>query len=52
MTDQYPPRSGPDTGGAFRGLVLGAVILFIVLVGIVKLTNAHYEHTQAAEATK
>jgi hypothetical protein len=45
MTDhqeQYPPHAGPDTGGAFRGLILGAVILFAILVTIVKVTNAYY----------
>jgi hypothetical protein len=54
-TDQYPPHTGPDTAPAFRGLILGAIILFLVLVGIVKLTNAHYEHAEgatAAETTK
>jgi hypothetical protein len=53
--DQYPPHSGPDTAPAFRGLILGAIILAIVLVGIVELTNAHYasaEGAPAAEATK
>jgi hypothetical protein len=53
--DQYPPHSGPDTAPAFRGLILGAIILAIVLAGIVKLTNAHYasaEGAPAAEATK
>lgn len=45
MTDhheQYPPHAGPDTGAAFRGLILGAVILFFILVTIVKVTNAYY----------
>lgn len=45
MTDhqeQYPPHAGPDTGAAFKGLILGAVILFAILVTIVKVTNAYY----------
>jgi len=50
MTDQYPPRSGPDTSSAFRGLIAGAVILFIVLFTIVKLTNSHLRAREAAEA--
>jgi hypothetical protein len=53
--DQYPPHTGPDTAPAFRGLIVGAVILAIVLAGIVKLTNGHYasaEGAPAAEATK
>jgi hypothetical protein len=51
MTDQYPPPSGPDTGPAFRGLILGAVILLIALFTIVKLTDAHFSAREAAEAT-
>jgi len=54
MTDQYPPRSGRDTSAAFRGLIVGAILLFIALVTIVKLTNAHYvaREEAAAAATK
>jgi hypothetical protein len=54
-TDQYPPHTGPDTAPAFRGLILGAIILGLALVGIVRLTNAHYRHAEGAtpaEATK
>jgi hypothetical protein len=54
-TDQYPPHSGPDTVPAFRGLILGAIVLAIILVTIVRLTNAHYRHAESttpAEATK
>jgi hypothetical protein len=51
MTDQYPPPSGPDTAPAFRGMILGAVILFIVLFAIVKVTDAHFSAREAAEAT-
>ena len=50
--EQYPPHSGPDTAPAFRGLILGAIILFAVLVTIVKLTNAHFERLEAAEAAQ
>ncbi len=41
-----------DMGAAFRGLILGAIALLIMVVAIVKLTNAKYagEHT-TAEAT-
>ena len=52
MTDHYPPRSGRDTAAAFRGLILGGIILFLALVVIVKLTNAHFEAREAAAATK
>jgi hypothetical protein len=31
-----------DRSAAFRGLVLGVVVLLILLVTIVRLTNAHY----------
>ncbi|HEX7546761.1 MAG TPA: hypothetical protein VF368_08530 [Gemmatimonadaceae bacterium] len=31
-----------DRFAAFRGLVLGAIVLGILLVTIVRLTNAHY----------
>jgi hypothetical protein len=50
MTDQYPPPSGPDTSAAFRGLLVGAVLLFIALFTIVKLTDAHFRAREAAEA--
>jgi hypothetical protein len=49
-TEQYPPHSGPDTVPAFRGLILGAVILLVVLFGIVKLTNAHFSQSEPAAA--
>jgi hypothetical protein len=31
-----------DRGAAYRGLILGAIIIGILLVTIVKLTNASY----------
>lgn len=37
-----------DRGAAYRGLILGAIIIGILLVTIVKLTNSHY----AAEGGK
>ena len=54
-TDQYPPHTGPDTAPAFRGLILGAIVLAIILFSIVKLTNAHYQRAEGAapaETTK
>ena len=31
-----------DRGAAYRGLILGAIVLAILLVTVVKLTHAHY----------
>jgi len=43
----------PDKGAAFTGLVIGVVFLLIVVVTIVKLTNAKYagEGGEKAAAT-
>jgi hypothetical protein len=41
-----------DLGAALTGLVLGAVVLFLVLTSIVMMTNAHYREREAAEAHK
>lgn len=44
---------GSDMGAAYTGLVVGAIVLFVILFGIVKLTAAHYEHEKpAASATR
>lgn len=32
-----------DRAAAYRGLILGAIVLGIIIVSIVKLTNAKYE---------
>lgn len=42
-----------DFGAAFTGLVVGGCIVFVILFGVVELTNHHYagEKTPAA-ATK
>ena len=41
-----------DMKAAFRGLILGAIALLIIVVTIVKLTNAKYaDEKPAAEAT-
>ena len=49
------PQPG-DKSAAFSGLILGAIGLFVILFGIVRMTNAKYagEHGEkgAAEATK
>ena len=41
-----------DLGAALTGLVLGAVVLFLLLTSIVMVTNAHYRDKEAAEAHK
>jgi mannose/fructose/N-acetylgalactosamine-specific phosphotransferase system component IID len=49
------PQPGDKSAG-FSGLILGAIVLFVVLFGIVRMTNAKYsgEHGEkaGAEATK
>ena len=49
------PQPGDKSAG-FTGLILGAIALFVLLFGIVRMTNAKYagEHAEkpAAEATK
>ncbi|HEX7977486.1 MAG TPA: hypothetical protein VF461_02730 [Gemmatimonadaceae bacterium] len=50
------PESGDKSAG-FSGLILGGITLFVILFGIVRMTNAMYagEHAtekSAAEATK
>ena len=48
-------HGGSDKGAAYTGLVVGAVVLFLLVFGIVKLTNNKYAHEAgekpAAEAT-
>ena len=39
-----------DRAAAFRGLILGAIIIGILLVTIVRLTNAHYAGAEGAKA--
>jgi hypothetical protein len=41
-----------DLGASLTGLILGAVVLFLVLTSIVMMTNAHYRDKEAAETTK
>jgi len=49
------PQPGDKSAG-FSGLILGAIALFVILFGIVRMTNAKYagEHAEqpGAEATK
>jgi hypothetical protein len=49
------PQPGDKSAG-FSGLILGAIALFVLLFGIVRMTNASYAGEKgekgAAEATK
>lgn len=41
-----------DMGAAYLGLVIGAIVLFLILGSIVKLTNRHYENEKPAAAAE
>ena len=41
-----------DTKAAFTGLIVGVIVLFLIVRGIVFLTNQHYSGKTHAEATK
>ena len=42
-----------DAKAAFTGLIVGVIVLFIIVRGIVYLTNAHYAGEKShVEATK
>jgi hypothetical protein len=45
-------RKKTDLGAALTGLVLGAVVLFLLLTSIVMMTNAHYRNRETAAAPK
>ena len=46
------PHHGTDTKAAFFGLILGAIVLFGIVYGIVRMTNAKYAHEEPGEATR
>jgi hypothetical protein len=37
-----------DKSAGFTGLILGAITIFVLMFGIVRLTNAHYNGLKAA----
>lgn len=45
-----------DKSAGFTGLILGAIALFVIMFGIVRMTNSHYnnlkEHEGAAPAAE
>jgi hypothetical protein len=43
----HPHQS--DRAAAYRGLILGAIVLAIIIVSIVKMTNAKYEGEAGAK---
>ena len=44
------PQPGDKSAG-FSGLILGAIALFVLLFGIVRMTNAKYSgHAEGSEA--
>lgn len=38
-----------DKSAGFTGLILGAIALFVLVFGIVRMTNAHYNGLEAHE---
>jgi hypothetical protein len=38
-----------DKSAGFTGLILGAIAIFVILFGIVRLTNAKYEREEGAK---
>ena len=40
---------GSDMMAAFAGLVIGAIVLFLILGSIVMLTNRHYANERGGE---
>lgn len=48
MSQPQPQES--DRSAAYRGLILGAIVLAILIVSIVKLTHARYAGTEAGKA--
>ena len=45
------PQPGDKSAG-FSGLILGAIVLFVIMFGIVRMTNAKYAgHGEKAGAT-
>jgi hypothetical protein len=44
-----PQSHESDRAAAYRGLILGAIVIGILLVTIVRLTNAHYVAEKGAK---
>jgi hypothetical protein len=39
-----------DKSAGFTGLILGAIAIFVLMFGIVRMTNSHYNNLEQAEA--
>ncbi len=39
-----------DRRGGLMGLIIGGIVLFVLMYGIVHLTNVHYAKLEAAKA--
>lgn len=39
-----------DKRGGFYGLIIGGILLFVVIYGIVHFTNVHYANLESAKA--
>jgi hypothetical protein len=39
-----------DKSAGFTGLILGAIVLFVIIFAIVRMTNAHYNNEKAEAA--
>jgi hypothetical protein len=51
MTSETP-MSGRDTRAAFKGLIIGAIALAIIVLTIVNLTNRKFDAHEATPATQ
>ncbi len=45
-------HGGSDKGAAFTGLIVGAIVLFLLIGAISKMTSAKYAHEGKQEQTK
>ena len=53
MAQDQHTHQETDTKAAFMGLIIGAIVLFVIVRGIVYLTNAKYSGEKTAvESTK
>ena len=43
---------GTDKSAGFTGLILGSIAIFVLMFGIVRMTNSHYNAKAGVEAHK